>query len=223
MGLSGIAPPPPVVSPRRYRSPWRSLRPLAIRLADVQRALRSHSTGAPTVARIRRGWTRGVEDMSGFWAGADAPEAYGASEAAIPNLEVVHAFTEGPMPTGVSVSAEGRIFVNFPKWGDDVRFTVGELRDGQVVPYPDEAWNSPKGDDDAGALVSVQSIVVDPADRLWILDTGSPLFQPTRPGGPKLVRVDLASDSVEQVITFPDDVVLPTSYVNDVRFDLSRG
>jgi sugar lactone lactonase YvrE len=161
--------------------------------------------------------------MSGFWAGADAPETYGASEAAIPNLEVVHEFTSGPMPTGVSVSAQGRIFVNFPKWGDDVRFTVGELRDGEVVPFPDQAWNSPDGDDDADALVSVQSIVVDPADRLWILDTGSPLFQPTKPGGPKLVRVDLATDTVEQVITFPDDVALPTSYLNDVRFDLSRG
>lgn len=31
------------------------------------------------------------------------------------------------------------------------------------MPYPDKAWNSPSGDDDAGAFVSVQSIVVDPA------------------------------------------------------------
>src|SRR4051812_32695604 len=29
-------------------------------------------------------------------------------------LEVVHTFDEGPMPTGVSVSHTGRIFVNFP-------------------------------------------------------------------------------------------------------------
>jgi sugar lactone lactonase YvrE len=161
--------------------------------------------------------------MSGFWAGAAEPDTVEAAEAAIPNLEVVHEFTEGPMPTGVSVSAEGRVFVNFPKWGDDVRCTVAEVRDGQVVAYPDEAWNAPKGDDDAGALVSVQSIVVDPADRLWILDTGSPMFRPTRPGGPKLVCVDLATDRVERVITFPETVALPTSYLNDVRFDLGRG
>jgi len=142
---------------------------------------------------------------------------------AIGDLETVHTFDDGPMPTGVSVSATGRVFVNYPKWGDDVDFTVGELRDGRVVAYPDPAWNSPSADDDAKAFVSVQSIVVDPADRLWGLDTGAPMFQPTRPGGPKLVCVDLATDTVLQTIVFEPDVALPTTYLNDVRFDLRRG
>lgn len=137
-------------------------------------------------------------------------------------LELVYTFT-GPMPTGVSVSHTGRIFVNFPKWGDEVPATVVELRKGTEVPFPDQAWNSPSGDDDPSAFVSVQSIVVDPADRLWVLDTGSPLFQPTKPGGPKLVRIDLDTDTVAQVITFPTDVALPSTYLNDVRFDLRRG
>jgi sugar lactone lactonase YvrE len=138
-------------------------------------------------------------------------------------LETVHLFEDGPMPTGVSVSHSGRIFVNFPKWGDEVPATVAEVVDGQVVPYPDERWNSPRSDDDDTALVSVQSIVVDPADRLWILDTGSPLFQPTKPGGPKLVCVDLGTDEVVQLITFDPTVALPTTYLNDVRFDLRKG
>ncbi|MCW3816397.1 major royal jelly family protein [Micromonospora sp. DR5-3] len=137
-------------------------------------------------------------------------------------LELVHSFT-GPMPTGISVSHTGRIFVNFPKWGDEVPATLVELRDGQEVPFPDQAWNNPSGNDDANAFVSVQSIVVDPADRLWVLDTGSPMFQPTSPGGPKLVRIDLDTDTVAQVITFPTDVALPSTYLNDVRFDLRRG
>ena len=144
------------------------------------------------------------------------------ADAPIGELETVHAF-HGPMPTGVSVSATGRVFVNFPKWGDEVPATVVELKDGQEVPYPDQAWNSPRSDDDAQALVSVQSIVVDPADRLWILDTGAPMFQETKPGGPKLVRVDLDTDTVGQVITFDPEVALPTTYLNDVRFDLRRG
>jgi sugar lactone lactonase YvrE len=160
---------------------------------------------------------------NGFWGGVAAPSDWEAADAAIPGLEVVHEFTDGPMPTGVTVSASGRIFVNFPKWGDEVPATVAELRDGRVVPYPDERWNSPEGDDDEHALVSVQSVVVDPADRLWILDTGSPLFQETKPGGPKLVCVDLTNDDVVQIITFPPDVALPTTYLNDVRFDLRKG
>jgi sugar lactone lactonase YvrE len=138
-------------------------------------------------------------------------------------VEVVHTFDDGPMPTGVSVSHTGRIFVNFPKWGDHVPATVVELVDGEAVPYPNAAMNQPANDADLDALVSVQSIVVDPADRLWILDTGSPMFQPTKPGGPKLVCVDLATDQVVQTIVFDSEVALPTSYVNDVRFDLRQG
>lgn len=137
-------------------------------------------------------------------------------------LEEIMQFT-GSMPTGVSVSRSGRIFVNYPKWGDPVAFTVAELRDGQEIPYPNAAINQPHGDADHTALVSVQSIVVDPADRLWILDTGSPMFKPTQHGGPKLVGVDLQENAVFQTILFPTDVALPTTYLNDVRFDLRSG
>ena len=133
------------------------------------------------------------------------------------------AYFNGAMPTGVTVSQKGRIFINFPKWGDDVLFTVAEIRDGKAVPYPDEAMNQTNEEDPAAALVSVQSVVVDPADRLWILDTGSPLFQPTKYGGPKLVCVDLATNRIVKKILLPQDVALPTTYLNDVRFDLRRG
>ncbi|HZI09001.1 MAG TPA: hypothetical protein VE153_01355, partial [Myxococcus sp.] len=50
-------------------------------------------------------------------------------------LEEVHAF-HGPMPTGVTVSREGRVFVNYPRWGDAVQSTIAELRDGKEMPYP---------------------------------------------------------------------------------------
>jgi sugar lactone lactonase YvrE len=133
------------------------------------------------------------------------------------------AYFNGAMPTGVTVSQKGRIFINFPKWGDDVPFTVAEIRDGKAVPYPDEAMNQTNEEDPAAALVSVQSVVVDPADRLWILDTGSPLFQPTKYGGPKLVCVDLATNRIVKKILLPQDVALPTTYLNDVRCDLRRG
>lgn len=137
-------------------------------------------------------------------------------------LETVAHF-DGAMLAGVTVSHQGRIFVNFPKWGDEVAFTVAEIREGRPVAYPDEAINRTDPNDLAGTLVSVQSVVVDPVDRLWILDTGSPMFQPTQYGGPKLVCVDLTSDRVIKTILFPQDVALPTTYLNDVRFDLRRG
>lgn len=132
------------------------------------------------------------------------------------------AYFNGAMPTGVTVSHQGRIFVNFPKWGDGVAFSVAEIRDGQTVAYPDEAINQSDSNDLSAALVSVQSVVVDPLDRLWILDTGSPLFQPTKYGGPKAICVDLTTDKVVRKILFSQDVALPTTYLNDLRFDLRR-
>lgn len=146
------------------------------------------------------------------------------SEQPVGMLEPV-AYFHDAMPTGVTVSQEGRIFVNFPKWGDEVSFTVGEIRagEGRVVAYPDEAINQTNPNDLAAALVSVQSVVVDPVDRLWILDTGSPLFQPTKYGGPKLVCVDLKTNQVIKKILFPQSVALPTTYLNDIRFDLRIG
>jgi sugar lactone lactonase YvrE len=129
----------------------------------------------------------------------------------------------GAMPTGVTVSRAGRIFVNFPRWGDPVPFTVAELRSGIPVAYPSAGINRLDTGRAADSLISVQSVVVDPNDRLWILDTGSVNFAPVLPGGAKLMGIDLATNRVVRVIRFPPDVVMSTSYLNDVRFDLRQG
>ena len=136
-------------------------------------------------------------------------------------LELVATF-DGAMPAGVTVSEQGRIFVTFPRWGDDVPFTVGEVVDDKVIPYPNAELNS-NNSQAQESLLSVQSVVVDPNNRLWMLDTGRPLFEPAAYGGPKLVGVDLAQDSIFKTIVLPEDVATPTTYLNDVRFDLTRG
>lgn len=143
-------------------------------------------------------------------------------ESAIGSFELIATFT-GPMPTGISVSASRRIFVNFPRWGDNVEYTVAELRGNKTVAYPPGIKQNAEGTKQEDALISVQSVVVDPKDRLWILDTGSPLFAPTSYGGPKLIGVDLKTNKIFKKILFPTDVALPTTYLNDVRFDLRRG
>lgn len=138
------------------------------------------------------------------------------------DLEIVATF-DGPMPTGVTVSHTGRIFVNFPRWGDKVDYTVAEVVDGKTVPYPNAEVNKTEKKKPQDALVSVQSVVIDPQDRLWILDTGSPMFQRPQPGGAKLIGVDLNTNQIFKTISFARDVVLSTTYLNDVRFDLRRG
>ena len=141
----------------------------------------------------------------------------------IGSLEPI-AFFHDAMPTGLTVSHKGRIFVNFPKWGDEVQYSVAEvLNDGNIIAYPDAALNITDDNDQASTFVSVQSVVVDPIDRLWILDTGSPLFRLTKYGGPKLICVDLETNKVIKKILFSQAVALPTTYLNDIRFDLRRG
>ena len=130
----------------------------------------------------------------------------------------------GSMPTGVTVSQRGRIFINFPRWGDNVRFTVAEVKKGRIVPFPSAAISSPHSRlPRSQRLVSVQSVVVDPLDRLWMLDTGSVKLGPTVPDGPKLMAVDLKTNRVWKTIAVPPNVALKTTYLNDIRFDLRRG
>lgn len=137
-------------------------------------------------------------------------------------IERVYAFN-GAMPTGVTVTETGRIFVNFPRWGDDVPYTVAEISNGQLVPYPDLKTNVADPQNPAKGFISVQSVVADGKGRVWVLDTAAPKFSAPQAGGAKLVAIDLASDKITRTIVFPDDVILPTTYVNDVRFDFRTG
>src|SRR4051812_28639041 len=96
---------------------------------------------------------------------ADEPQLPSAEP--VGKMELVAVF-DGPMPTGVTVSRKGRIFVTFPGWGDKVDFTVAELQGGEAIAFPDAAFNRLDKDHPSECLVSVQSVVVDPNDRLWI-------------------------------------------------------
>ena len=175
----------------------------------------------------------------------------------------------GAMPTGVTVSQKGRVFVNFPRWGDEVPFSVAEIVDGKAVAFPPEPvervkrkrlfrsgnviritetvyrrlrtpnWNdfgasgtrkllalekSPRAENlRRNHFVCVQSVVVDPADRLWVLDSGAIDFGLTAPGGPKMVCFDLKTNRAVKTIVFAGNVIKPGTYLNDVRFDLRKG
>ena len=145
-----------------------------------------------------------------------------------PKLETVATFAGPAMPVGVAVSKEGRIFLSFPRWLDPVKNTVVELKDGELKAFPDAETNafdfkkmakmSP-----AAHFVSPQAIVFDKQNRLWILDPGSFNFSATLPGGPKLWAYDINSGKRVKAISFPSDVALKTTALNDVRFNLDQG
>ncbi|KAF1968831.1 major royal jelly protein [Bimuria novae-zelandiae CBS 107.79] len=162
-----------------------------------------------------------------------------------PPLEIVHLYND-QWPTGVTVSRSGRKFSNYPPGldanntndGSNGKYTVAELIGNNIErAYPSVEMNNPPGGSinystypTSGAnyqnyLIGVQSVVLDPLDRLWILDTGRALtpnstLVPATYGGPKLIAVDLSNDQVVQTIVFPPTVAFADSYLNDVRFDL---
>ena len=123
--------------------------------------------------------------------------------------------------TGVAVSETGRIFVNFPRWSEDAPVSVAELKDGKLAPYPDAEWNryrnaAPLAPGDH--FVCVQAMTADGKGSLWIIDPAAPNTEFIVPGGPKLVKIDLASNKVVKTFAFGTDVAPQGSYLNDVRF-----
>lgn len=114
------------------------------------------------------------------------------------------------------------MFSNYPPALDpnDQEYTVAELTGNSTeTPFPNAEINSPPGGrinytttPPSGAnyqnyLVGVQSVVVDPANRLWILDTGraatpNGTIVPASYGGPKLIGVDLTSNTIFKTIVF---------------------
>jgi sugar lactone lactonase YvrE len=126
--------------------------------------------------------------------------------------------------TGIAVSRDGRIFVCFPRWSDDVPISVGEVvESGRVRPFPDTAWNhwdvSLKPGDH---FVCVQSLYIDKEGNLWILDPASPYQTGVVAGGAKLLKVDIDDGRVLQKIIFDEVVAPPSAYLNDVRVDTER-
>jgi len=116
-----------------------------------------------------------------------------------------YASIDGPSPAGIAVSAEGRVFISFPGWGDAVQLTVGELtRDRRLIPFPKSS---------SSELKSVQGIFIDAKNRLWLLDNAAR----------RLFAYDLSNDRRIKDIKFPPHALRGGSYLNDVCVTLALG
>ncbi|KAK7923771.1 hypothetical protein PG985_007842 [Apiospora marii] len=159
-----------------------------------------------------------------------------------PPVEEYHYFYD-QWPIGLAVSRRGRVFTCYTR--GDYAYTLGEVVNLTAeAAYPSQELNTPPdglvlqgsgvagvpfGSADSTHFISVQALYVTPDDTLWVLDTGrptvnastsSPAMPYAAPGGPKLVAVNLTTDTITKTYTFPADVHYPDSYMNDLRFDL---
>jgi hypothetical protein len=103
--------------------------------------------------------------------------------------------------------------VNFPRRTDDAPISVAEvLADGSLRPYPDEKWNSWGNAKASEMSVEDHFACVQPVVPM----DGKPLGpRPRRAGhkriledAPRLVRIDLATNTVTKLIPVKEDVAL---------------
>jgi len=127
---------------------------------------------------------------------------------------------KGTQITGVTVSDNGRVFVNAPNWRDGVRFSVANITsNGEFVAYPNEQVNACVAQSEVrkDCILAVQSVVAH-KDKLYVLDTRNPKFQGVI-DAPRLFVVDLKSNKIDQTLLLSDDAYHPDSYINDLRVD----
>jgi hypothetical protein len=148
------------------------------------------------------------------------PAASGSVATLLP-LELV-ASSEKFMPRGILVTDDNRIFVCLPRHEADVPYTLTELKNGQLEPYPDLSINQFEQMSNPQGFASVMSTKMSNKGVLWVLDSGR-ISRNLVPHAAKLVAINVATNKVEKVIPLGDDVILANTLLKDFCLDESKG
>lgn len=128
----------------------------------------------------------------------------------------------GAQATGITISENGRMFVNFPRWREGVPFSVVEvLADGTHRPYPDRVTNEWEVGQNVNRdkFICVQTVKAH-GNNLYVLDTRNPLRKGTITV-PTLFVYDLLTDKL--IKTYPLATSTKSySYVNDLQVDTKK-
>ncbi|MEM1001297.1 MAG: L-dopachrome tautomerase-related protein [Bacteroidota bacterium] len=130
----------------------------------------------------------------------------------------------GQQVTGVTVSDQGRIFANFPRWRQNVQYSVVEvLENGSSKAFPNKEWNSWNLGKTLShdTFVAVQSVVAF-ENILYVLDTRNPLFSGVM-GNPVIFAFDLESNELIRSYILSEQSFCGNSYINDLRIDKKNG
>jgi len=141
------------------------------------------------------------------------------SAIAAPTPELVAEFSSPDwVMNGVATTSDGRRFVVVQplKSGQP---EVAEVTHSRPKPYPDAHWNSwHDGDDGHGIFVGVNALRIGPDRALWVVDRGAGFGTSLARGGPKVVRIDLATNRVTRIYDL-SSVAQGASFVDDIRFN----
>lgn len=126
--------------------------------------------------------------------------------------------------TGVAVSKDNRVFINYPFWLDAHTYSVVEVKNGKPVSYPNEEWNSfKKGESGQDKFVCVQAVVTDDKGYLWVVDAAGIGLGKVYKESNKVVKINLSTNQIEHIYRFPSSVAGENVYLNDIRVDNQNG
>ena len=129
---------------------------------------------------------------------------------------------KGIQVTGVTISHNGRLFANFPRWHENLPFSVVEVNlNGEYTPYPNTDWNTWNGQPVENKFTCVQSVVAH-ENSLFVLDPASPMMKGVV-GNAMLYEFDLATDQLINKWSFDKSIAPEKSYLNDLRIDREAG
>lgn len=123
------------------------------------------------------------------------------------------------------------IFGTVPRWAGGVWATLNTVvknSTGQHVlhPWPTRAMQVPG---DCSKIQYVQSMEIDPSGVMWVIDVGRRYFAGPTKGTvndkcpPKIVLIDIPTETIIETYIFPDDVAPYTgSFLNDIVIDVKR-
>ena len=142
-----------------------------------------------------------------YGGGADFPDRTGTPRLRIQALEVVANLSTPP--GNVAVSADGRVFASLHPEARP-KLKIVEIVQGQMQPFPSEAFQNAQGD--PRWFRNVIALRIDRQNRLWTLDNGEHGIAPGR-----LLAFDLKSREVVHEYQFPRAIAGLGSHLNDFQ------
>lgn len=134
---------------------------------------------------------------------------------------LVSVATSAHIWNGVTVAPDGRTFVSLTQ-SEGPGVSLAEIgQDGQLHPYPDAQWNSWDATNPGNHFLHVNALRIGLDGKLWAVDAGNTGINTGAhavPGAGKLVKIDLATNTVEKVYPLAGDVQKDNSYFDDIRF-----
>ena len=131
-------------------------------------------------------------------------------------LEVVAEFPAEHPPGNIAITPDGRIIMSQHQFYGAPLRVVEVLADGNVTPFPNEAWSSEPNENGIG-LNTVLGLRSDREGIVWMLDRSAGEGQPG-----KLVGWNTNDDELDRVIYLPRPIIADSPFLNDLAVDLEH-